>query len=70
MVSQATLPTSLASSPGLGGVTNAVESDSKGLYLHNCQFIDAVPHAKDPLAAERLWKLSEELVGEKFDLGA
>ena len=47
-----------------------MESEAKGLYLHNCQFIDAVPHAKDPVAAERLWKLSEKLVGEKFDLGA
>lgn len=25
------------------------------------------PHAKDPVEAERLWKLSEQIVGQKFD---
>ncbi|KEZ46445.1 hypothetical protein SAPIO_CDS0772 [Scedosporium apiospermum] len=39
-----------------------------GLYLDNCQFSKAMPHATDPVAADRLWALSEELVGEKFTL--
>ncbi|KAK1760254.1 hypothetical protein QBC47DRAFT_290421 [Echria macrotheca] len=45
-------------------------NEPKGLYLDNCQFKDPYPHASDPVAAERLWKLSEELVGQKFDLEA
>ncbi|GAB1318319.1 Short-chain dehydrogenase/reductase-like protein [Madurella fahalii] len=43
-------------------------NDVKGLYLSDCQFKEPFGHAKDPFAAERLWKLSEELVGEKFSL--
>ncbi|KAK3689110.1 hypothetical protein B0T22DRAFT_528228 [Podospora appendiculata] len=45
-------------------------NDAKGLYLSDCQFAEPSPHANDPVAAERLWKLSEELVGEKFNLEA
>ncbi|KAK3377357.1 hypothetical protein B0T24DRAFT_666101 [Lasiosphaeria ovina] len=45
-------------------------NDVKGLYLSDCQIAEPVPHAKDPVAAERLWKLSEELVNEKFSLEA
>lgn len=44
--------------------------DIKGLYLVDCQFKDPAPHASDPVAAERLWGLSEELVGQTFDLTA
>jgi hypothetical protein len=41
-----------------------------GLFLKNCQVLDttATPWVTDPTGAERLWKLSEELVGEKFDI--
>ncbi|EGO55825.1 hypothetical protein NEUTE1DRAFT_148254 [Neurospora tetrasperma FGSC 2508] len=42
--------------------------ETKGLYLVDCQFSDPHPHAKDEVAAERLWKLSEEIVGENFTL--
>ncbi|KAL0468067.1 retinol dehydrogenase [Neurospora intermedia] len=42
--------------------------ETKGLYLVDCQVSDPHPHAKDEVAAERLWKLSEEIVGEKFTL--
>ncbi|CCC09561.1 hypothetical protein SMACR_03592 [Sordaria macrospora] len=45
-------------------------SETKGLYLDNCQISDPCEHAKDEMAAERLWKLSEEIVGEKFSLDA
>ncbi|KAK3490066.1 hypothetical protein B0T13DRAFT_405549 [Neurospora crassa] len=43
-------------------------NETKGLYLVDCQISDPHPHAKDEVAAERLWKLSEEIVGEKFTL--
>ncbi|KAI1077888.1 hypothetical protein F5B20DRAFT_549649, partial [Whalleya microplaca] len=39
-----------------------------GLYLADCQFFPCADFAKDPSIAERLWSLSEELVGEKFTL--
>jgi NAD(P)-dependent dehydrogenase (short-subunit alcohol dehydrogenase family) len=41
--------------------------DGSGLYLDNCQKGTLEPWAKDPEAAEKLWRLSEELVGQKFD---
>jgi len=51
-----------------------------GLYLEDCQvsapagsqpegLLGIAPHALDPEAAKQLWTLSEELVGESFDLG-
>jgi NAD(P)-dependent dehydrogenase (short-subunit alcohol dehydrogenase family) len=51
-----------------------------GLYLEDCQvsalagsqpegLLGVAPHALDAEAARRLWTLSEELVGETFDLG-
>ncbi|MCJ1309797.1 hypothetical protein MMC25_003458 [Agyrium rufum] len=40
----------------------------KETYLSDCQFAPAMPFATDPVKAEKLWKLSEELVGEKFEL--
>lgn len=42
---------------------------TKGLYLVDCQVADPCYWAKDEVAAERLWKLSEEIIGEKFSLG-
>jgi len=44
-------------------------TDIKGLYLSDCQFAEPAAHATDTIAAERLWKLSEQLVGEEFILG-
>ena len=41
---------------------------SNGVYLVECQFGAAADFAVDPEAAERLWRLSEILVGEKFSL--
>ncbi|HEX4947745.1 MAG TPA: oxidoreductase, partial [Blastocatellia bacterium] len=57
----------------------APELEGKGgLYLEDCnEGVPAVPekrtsgyfpHALDPEAAARLWKVSEEMVGEKFDV--
>ncbi|KAI1413883.1 retinol dehydrogenase 13 [Hypoxylon sp. FL1857] len=40
-----------------------------GLYLADCQFFPSADHAKDRSIAERLWRLSEDLIGEKFTLG-
>ncbi|KAI1125516.1 hypothetical protein F5Y10DRAFT_246958 [Nemania abortiva] len=40
--------------------------ESSGLYLADCQFFSCADHAKDPVAAQRLWELSEELIGERF----
>lgn len=41
-----------------------------GVFLANCQELDVspVPYVTDSGSAERLWNLSEKLVGEKFDI--
>ncbi len=44
----------VASSPDLEGVT--------GRYFDKCEAVDTTAVAADPAAAERLWKVSEELV--------
>ena len=59
-----------ATSPSLEG--------KAGLYLEDCQIAQPVtednpaigyaPHALDEAAAEKLWLLSEEIVGERFTL--
>ncbi|KAK3388750.1 hypothetical protein B0T20DRAFT_484318 [Sordaria brevicollis] len=43
-------------------------NETKGLYLVDCQMSDPYHWAEDEVAAERLWKLSEKIVGEKFGL--
>jgi hypothetical protein len=40
----------------------------KGLYLKACQIEEPSPFAKDSSKAEKLWHLSEGLVGETFHL--
>jgi hypothetical protein len=42
--------------------------DLNGVYMADCQFAEAAPFATDSKTAEKLWSLSEELVGEKFSL--
>ncbi|PGG99979.1 hypothetical protein AJ79_08341 [Helicocarpus griseus UAMH5409] len=37
-----------------------------GKFLRNCAVYDVMPYALDPDAAERLWTLSEKLIGEEF----
>ncbi|KAL2005368.1 hypothetical protein VTN00DRAFT_2579 [Thermoascus crustaceus] len=39
-------------------------------YLYECQLGEAAPHAVDLEAAEKLFRLSEDLVGRKFDLSS
>ncbi|KAL4878156.1 hypothetical protein BJY04DRAFT_229895 [Aspergillus karnatakaensis] len=40
--------------------------DHNGAYLSDCQVTDVREYAKGPELVERLWKVSEELVGETF----
>jgi hypothetical protein len=44
-------------------------STKKGVYLDDCQIRRSSKWASDAEKAERLWKLSEELVQEKFSYG-
>jgi len=44
-------------------------SDEAGVYLDDCQMRRPSKWASDIDKAERLWALSEELVGEKFTKG-
>lgn len=37
-------------------------------YIDDCHIATAAPHATDPELAEKLWMLSEEIVGQKFML--
>jgi hypothetical protein len=37
-----------------------------GAHLDDCQIVADVGHAGDEVAAGKLWKLGEELVGQKF----
>ena len=38
----------------------------ESIYLDDCQINKAEPYAIDPKNADRLWKLSEELVKQTF----
>ncbi|KAH7026788.1 hypothetical protein B0J12DRAFT_704891 [Macrophomina phaseolina] len=55
-----------------GGSTTLVAAldpllnEIKGAYLSDCQIEEAEPYAVDPEKAEKLWKLSEELVKQTF----
>jgi hypothetical protein len=40
----------------------------EGLYLSDCQFGEPASHASSLEAAQKLWALSEKLVGENFNL--
>jgi len=42
------------------------DKDGKGVYMEDCQITGTKSWATDPVAAEKLWNVSEELVGEKF----
>ncbi|KIW20310.1 hypothetical protein PV08_00885 [Exophiala spinifera] len=46
-----------------------LSEDTSVIYLSDCQVAEPAAHAKDPIAAERLWKLSEEIVGQVFAYG-
>ena len=43
-------------------------SDSSGIFLRNCAPYEVRDYAKNSQDAEKLWKLSEGLVHQKFEL--
>ena len=43
-------------------------SINSGEYLEDCNPAEPEAHAMDKQKAEKLWVLSEKLVGQKFDL--
>ena len=60
---------------GVWAATAAELESHGGAYLADCEVgsvggdtseTGVEPHAADPKAAERLWRLSEEWVGDKF----
>ena len=54
--------------PKLGVGETKDGNENYGLYLDNCQISDgATPLAVSSSEAEKLWKVSEELVKQKFD---
>ncbi|KAL1965632.1 hypothetical protein VTN77DRAFT_5309 [Rasamsonia byssochlamydoides] len=42
--------------------------ENTGLYLKDCQIFPPAPYAADLERAERLWELSERLVGQEFEI--
>jgi len=57
-----------ASSTLVAAALNPDFDSKSGLFLRNCQPFEVAGYAKDPERAEKLWRLSEELVGEKFEI--
>lgn len=49
-------------------VTDPRIVSESGSYLANCQVEDVYDYAKDPVQVEKLWNLSERLIGEKFEI--
>ena len=49
--------------PGL----EAVSDDGVGIYLEDCKLKEPAPWARDPVAAEELWRMTEDLVGQTFN---
>ena len=43
-------------------------SINSGDYLEDCNVAEPAAHTMDEQTAEKLWALSEKLVGQKFDL--
>jgi hypothetical protein len=46
----------------------AFVTEMSGIYLNDCQIAEAAAFATDRNIANRLWYLSENLVGQRFDL--
>jgi hypothetical protein len=42
--------------------------EASGIYLSDCRITEAAAFATDATMADRLWHLSEDLVGQRFDL--
>lgn len=54
--------------PLLAAALDPAFDDRSGSYVADCQVREPMEYARDPEAAVRLWKLSEELVGQEFKL--
>ncbi|KFA73268.1 hypothetical protein S40288_08611 [Stachybotrys chartarum IBT 40288] len=54
----AATPLAAALDPGLEGALPA--------YIQNCEVVEVLGHAREEEAVEKLWALSEKLVGQKF----
>ncbi|KAH8655325.1 short-chain dehydrogenase [Xylariales sp. PMI_506] len=52
----------------LWSVLDADLRKSSGAFLEECRIDTPMPYASDPEAAEKLWQLSERLVGEQFNV--
>lgn len=44
------------------------DPESSPAFLYECQITDVWDYATDERSAEALWKMSEHLLGQKFDL--
>ncbi|KAH8890284.1 NAD(P)-binding protein [Thozetella sp. PMI_491] len=53
----------------LVGALDPALNDPKGVYLAECQYATPSAHASGPESAEKLWELSEHLVGTTFAVG-
>ncbi|KAI9642707.1 hypothetical protein NHQ30_008438 [Ciborinia camelliae] len=42
--------------------------DHSGVFLSDCQISETAEYTTNPQYAERLWALSEKIVGQKFDI--
>ncbi|ETS84586.1 hypothetical protein PFICI_02611 [Pestalotiopsis fici W106-1] len=52
----------------LAAVLDPAFDGKSGAYVKDCQISEALDYATDAQNAQRLWRLSEELVGQKFDI--
>ncbi|KAI1864122.1 uncharacterized protein JN550_009142 [Neoarthrinium moseri] len=53
--------------PLLTGALDPALDEHSGAYIVDCHIEEALDYATDPRNAKKLWDLSEELVGHKFD---
>lgn len=53
--------------PLLAAALDPAFDAASGSYIKDCQVVQTWKFAHDPELAQRLWELSEELVGEKFE---
>lgn len=60
-------PLTVGSSSILAAALDPAFESRSGIFIEDCQPGEAYDYALDPGNAEKLWKLSEELVGEQFD---
>ncbi|KAK8867624.1 NAD(P)-binding protein [Apiospora arundinis] len=56
------------SAPTLVAALDPALNACNELFVSDCQVAEPMPWAKNLEFAEKLWKLSEELIGEKFEL--